>query len=45
MSADFCVMCGEIIPEGRMVCLKCETDIMEGKREDKNAHTDSESKR
>lgn len=21
-----CVMCGEVIPEGRMVCLSCETE-------------------
>ncbi len=24
MDADRCVMCGEIIPEGRMICHKCE---------------------
>ena len=24
MSEERCVVCGEIIPEGRMVCLKCE---------------------
>lgn len=24
ISVDRCVMCGEIIPEGRMVCHKCE---------------------
>lgn len=24
MDADRCVSCGEIIPEGRMICLKCE---------------------
>lgn len=23
-NADFCVCCGEIVPEGRMVCLSCE---------------------
>lgn len=23
-SEERCVMCGEIIPEGRMVCLRCE---------------------
>ena len=22
--ADRCIMCGEIVPEGRMVCLLCE---------------------
>ncbi len=24
-----CVMCGEIIPEGRMVCLRCERAVTE----------------
>lgn len=24
MDAERCVMCGEIIPEGRMICRKCE---------------------
>ena len=24
MNEDRCVVCGEIIPEGRMVCHKCE---------------------
>ena len=24
MSADYCVSCGEIVPEGRMVCGVCE---------------------
>ena len=23
-NADFCVCCGELVPEGRMVCLSCE---------------------
>lgn len=23
---DRCVCCGEIIPEGRMICIKCEND-------------------
>ena len=23
-SEERCVMCGEILPEGRMVCLRCE---------------------
>lgn len=26
---DRCVMCGEIIPEGRMVCPNCERNINE----------------
>lgn len=28
---DTCVMCGAVIPEGRMVCWAREHDIMEGK--------------
>lgn len=24
MSADICVCCGEIVPEGQMICWKCE---------------------
>lgn len=24
---DKCVMCGEYVPEGRMVCEKCESEI------------------
>jgi len=27
MSENRCVMCGEIIPEGRQVCLRCEVKI------------------
>lgn len=30
-TADRCICRGEIVPEGRMVCWKCEHDIMEGK--------------
>lgn len=26
MTADTCIFCGEIIPEGRMVCRRCELD-------------------
>lgn len=29
---DRCVMCGEIIPEGRMVCHVCEHKIMKGEK-------------
>ena len=29
MNEDRCVMCGEIIPEGRMVCPVCEHKIMQ----------------
>lgn len=28
-NADRCVICGAIIPEGRHVCLKCESQVME----------------
>ncbi len=28
MNENRCVMCGEIIPEGRMVCSGCERKIM-----------------
>lgn len=24
---DKCIMCGEYVPEGRMVCEKCESEI------------------
>ena len=26
MDADRCVCCGRIIPEGRMICTRCEKD-------------------
>ena len=29
MEADRCVMCGEIIPEGRQVCPACESKVKE----------------
>lgn len=28
-SEDRCVMCGQVIPEGRMVCPLCEKDVEE----------------
>lgn len=28
-SEERCVMCSEIIPEGRMVCLRCERAVSE----------------
>ena len=31
--ADRCVCCGEIIPEGRMVCPQCEYKTKESKNE------------
>lgn len=27
---DRCIMCGEIIPEGRMVCPACEAAVLRG---------------
>lgn len=27
-NADRCVLCGEIVPEGRQVCKKCEWEVM-----------------
>lgn len=30
-SEERCVMCGQIIPEGRMVCLTCEMKVQEQK--------------
>ena len=34
---DRCVMCGDIIPEDRQVCLNCEHKIMEGKYDGRTA--------
>ena len=31
--ADRCVCCGEIVPEGRMVCPQCEYKTKESKNE------------
>lgn len=33
MSEDRCVCCGEIIPEGRMICKRCEVSDEEIKRQ------------
>ena len=30
---DRCVICNEIVPEGRQVCLICEYNITEGKND------------
>ena len=35
---DRCVMCGTVVPEGRMVCWVCEVRILE------KSQTDSEEK-
>lgn len=26
---DRCIMCGDVIPEGRWVCINCEKEIIE----------------
>ena len=31
MAENRCVCCGEIIPEGRMVCLRCESAVEQDK--------------
>ena len=31
MTADFCVCCGEMIPEGRQVCPECEQKYSQSK--------------
>ena len=31
-SEEHCVMCGDVIPEGRQVCIKCEQKVLEEKR-------------
>jgi hypothetical protein len=28
---DTCIMCGEVIPEGRQVCINCEEKVKNGK--------------
>lgn len=33
MNEDRCLYCGEIIPEGRMICPLCEKKLMEDKKE------------
>lgn len=32
---DKCVMCGEYVPEGRMVCEKCESEINSREKKEK----------
>ena len=32
-----CVMCGDVIPEGKQVCLNCEYKIVEGRNDDRVA--------
>lgn len=33
---DTCVCCGEYVPEGRQVCIACETDSSENRRNNKS---------
>lgn len=35
-SVDRCVSCGEVVPEGRMVCPQCEHKAKENKDETRN---------
>ncbi len=45
---DYCVICGEIVPEGRMVCGKCEREILENasnKYKEKNEHIRTKKER
>lgn len=35
MNEDRCVCCGEIIPEGRMVCPNCLVTVKEGEGHEK----------
>ena len=32
--ANTCVMCGAVIPEGRQVCISCEVNTQENRRND-----------
>lgn len=38
-SEDRCVMCGQIVPEGRMVCPVCEKDVEERTAQKQSAQT------
>ena len=41
---NFCVLCGEIIPEGRQVCASCERKITKGDhKNDGNENNTSEN--
>lgn len=37
MSEDRCVICGEIVPEGRMICPDCGADMRKEKTDDRMA--------
>ena len=34
MNVDRCICCGEIIPEGRLICPKCEAEANEKKEDE-----------
>lgn len=36
---DRCIMCGEIVPEGRMVCPACEAAVLRGERPEPKERT------
>lgn len=39
---EHCVICGEIIPEGRQICPKCEKRKWDNGQRDHNTSTDCE---
>ena len=43
MSIDTCVCCGEPVPEGRMVCLVCEKQIMDDDKTESGLLTEEEN--
>ena len=43
--SNFCVCCGEEIPEGRMVCYSCEKGNANTKKESKKGCCDEKSRR
>lgn len=40
VNEDRCVICGEYVPEGRMVCIKCEEEANMKRRKPKRAKED-----
>ncbi len=35
-SEERCIMCGAVIPEGRQICMECETRVMQETVKEKN---------
>jgi len=44
-NANFCVCCGEIIPEGRMVCKSCEDGSYSAYKKDPGKRNKRDKKR